>query len=243
MLPLYDENPTIHPALATMAIIGLNAAVWVLVQGMGSGIPLARSLCLYGLIPGELLGTAPLGVRIELGPNLSCSLEGTTVMTLLYHMFLHGGWLHIIGNMWFLWIFGDNVEDVMGVSRFVAFYLVCGLAAAIAQIIAVPGATIPMVGASGAIGGVMGGYLRLYPRARIITLVPLGFYITRMALPAIAMLGYWFILQIASGLPALGAAGGGVAFWAHVGGFLAGFILVGPFSRQDYLAERRSLGL
>jgi membrane associated rhomboid family serine protease len=164
-------------------------------------------------------------------------------MTLLYHMFLHGGWLHIIGNMWFLWIFGDNVEDAMGSARFLAFYLLCGLAAATAQIITAPGATIPMVGASGAIGGVMGGYMRLYPGARIITLLPLGFYAARVSLPAIAMLGYWFILQIASGLPALGATGGGVAFWAHVGGFLSGFLLVGPFSRPDYLAERRGLGL
>jgi membrane associated rhomboid family serine protease len=243
MFPLYDENPTVRPAVAMMVILGLNIAAWVFVQGMGADMPLARSLCLYGLIPGELLGTAPLGIRIELGPNLTCSLEGTTAMTLLYHMFLHGGWLHIVGNMWFLWIFGDNVEDAMGAPRFLAFYLLCGLAAAFAQIITAPGATLPMVGASGAIGGVMGGYMRLYPRARIITLVPVGFYAARIALPAIAMLGYWFILQLASGLPALGATGGGVAFWAHVGGFVAGFVLVGPFSRPEYLAERRRLGV
>ncbi|HLF96089.1 MAG TPA: rhomboid family intramembrane serine protease, partial [Methylococcaceae bacterium] len=142
MFPLYDENPTVRPAVAMMVILGLNIAAWVFVQGMGSDMPLARSLCLYGLIPGELLGTAPLGASIELGPNLSCSLEGTSAMTLLYHMFLHGGWLHIVGNMWFLWIFGDNVEDAMGAPRFLAFYLLCGLAAAVAQIITAPGAII-----------------------------------------------------------------------------------------------------
>jgi membrane associated rhomboid family serine protease len=150
-------------------------------------------------------------------------------------MFMHGGWFHILGNMWFLWVFGDNVEDAMGPVRYVIFYLLCGLAAAAAQVATDPASTIPMVGASGAIGGVMGGYARLYPRARIETLVPLGFYFTTFAVPAYVMLGYWFLIQILGGIPALAGAGGGVAFWAHVGGFAAGVILVGPFRRRDLL--------
>ncbi|WP_077730889.1 rhomboid family intramembrane serine protease [Methylocaldum sp. RMAD-M] len=238
MFPLRDENPIVRRPVATIAIIGLNIASWVFVQGLGNGEPLAWSLCNYGLIPGELFDRVPAGTVIPLGENLGCELTGdTSVLTLVTHMFLHGGWFHIIGNLWFLWVFGDNVEDSMGPIRFVIFYLACGLAAAGAQIFTDPAAAIPMVGASGAIGGVMGAYARLYPRARIVTLIFLGFYVTTVALPAIAMLGYWFFIQIAGGLPALQEAGGGVAFWAHVGGFLAGLILAGPMHRPDYLAQ------
>ncbi|MDZ7735105.1 MAG: rhomboid family intramembrane serine protease [Gammaproteobacteria bacterium] len=152
---------------------------------------------------------------------------------------MHGGWFHIIANMWFLWVFGDNVEDAMGPFRFMVFYLLCGLAAATAQIAANPASEIPMVGASGAIGGVMGAYARLYPMVHVHTLIFLGFYITTIAIPAWVMLGYWFLLQLLGGLPALGATGGGVAFWAHIGGFVAGLILIGPMHRPDYLAEHR----
>ncbi|MCB1683185.1 MAG: rhomboid family intramembrane serine protease, partial [Pseudomonadales bacterium] len=134
------------------------------------------------------------------------------------------------------WVFGDNVEDVMGPLRFVTFYLLCGLAAAAAQIFSDPDSTLPMVGASGAIGGVMGAYALLYPRARVNTLIFLGFYITTIGVPAVVMLGYWFVLQLLQGLPALGSTEGGVAFWAHIGGFLAGVILVRVFARSDYLA-------
>ena len=147
-------------------------------------------------------------------------------------MFLHGGWFHLLGNLWFLWVFGDNIEDVMGPIRFAFFYLLCGLAAAFAQIITDPASDVPMVGASGAIGGVMGGYALLYPRAKVQTLIVLGFYITTVGVPAFLMLGYWFLLQVLGGLPALGAQGGGVAFWAHIGGFLAGLVLVRPFMRR-----------
>lgn len=243
MFPLRDENPTLHKPVTTVALIALNIAAWFFLQGMGRGLPLARSFCELALIPGDLLGLVPPGTVIELGPDIGCELSGhRSFLTLFTHMFLHGGWLHIIGNMWFLWIFGDNVEDVMGPLRFCVFYLVCGLAAATAQILAAPGTTIPMVGASGAIGGVMGAYVRLYPKARIITLLPLGFYVTTIAVPAIAMLGYWFILQVAQGVPALGSQAGGVAFWAHAGGFLAGLILVRVFYRNELLEARRTLG-
>jgi membrane associated rhomboid family serine protease len=152
-------------------------------------------------------------------------------------MFLHGSWLHIIVNMWFLWVFGDNVEGAMGAFRFVVFYLLCGLAAAAAQTLTAPQSTIPMVGASGAIGGVMGAYARLYPRVQIQTLIFLGFFVTVIAVPAMVMLGYWFLLQFLSGLPALGETRGGVAFWAHIGGFACGFLVIGLFRRADYLAQ------
>jgi membrane associated rhomboid family serine protease len=155
-------------------------------------------------------------------------------------MFLHGSWIHIIGNMWFLWIFGDNVEDAMGAGRFMLFYLLCGLVAAIAQTAPDPESIVPMVGASGAIGGVMGAYARLYPKAHVHALVFLGFFITTGAVPAVYMLGYWFLIQFLSGLPALGSTTGGVAFWAHVGGFLCGLILVPLFQRPEYLAATQA---
>jgi membrane associated rhomboid family serine protease len=154
-------------------------------------------------------------------------------------MFLHGGWLHLIGNMWFLRLFGNNVEDSMGRLRFLAFYLVCGVAAAMAQVLSAPSSIMPMVGASGAISGVMGGYLVLYPRVRVFTLVPLGIFVTSVALPAWAMIGYWILLQVLGGLGSTTEAGG-VAFWAHVGGFAAGALLIRIFARGDYVAEHQA---
>lgn len=238
MFPLRDENPTLRTPIAVLSLIGINLLAWALVQGFGHGMPLARSLCDWGLIPGELLHIVQSGALIDLGEGLSCRLQDQArTASLLTHMFLHGGWFHLLGNLWFLWVFGDNVEDAMGPARFWGFYLLCGLAAAGAQIVSEPSAAIPMVGASGAIGGVMGGYARLYPHARIQTFIFLGFYATTAAVPAIVMLGYWFVLQLASGIPALNGAGGGVAFWAHVGGFLAGLVLVGPLHRPDLLQD------
>jgi membrane associated rhomboid family serine protease len=149
-------------------------------------------------------------------------------------MFLHGGWMHLIGNMWFLWLFGNNVEDSMSRPRFIVFYLLCGLAAALAQVMAEPRSFIPMVGASGAISGVMGAYLVLYPKARVFTLVPLGFFITTIALPAWVMLIYWMAIQIFGGLAgSVSEQGGGVAFWAHVGGFVAGVVLIKLFAKSN----------
>ncbi len=241
MFPLSDDNPTSRTPFATIVLIGLNVLVWVFVQGLGAPGPLAESLCHYGLIPGDLLGTIAPGTRQPLSDTLVCVLDGngsgTSVVT---SMFLHGGWFHIIGNLWFLWVFGDNVEDVMGPVRFVIFYLLCGLCAAGAQVITDMNSTLPMVGASGAIGGVMGAYALLFPRARVNTLVFLGFYITTIGVPAVFMLGYWFLLQILGGLPALGSGKGGVAFWAHVGGFVAGLALIGAFTRSDYLRAYRT---
>jgi membrane associated rhomboid family serine protease len=241
MFPYRDENETQRLPIVTGSIIALNVFAWLFVQGAGSSTALARSVCELGLIPGELTGSLPPGTQFPMGEGLACATDpGRQVSHVLTHMFLHGSWMHLLGNMWFLWLFGNNVEDSMGHLRFLAFYLLCGLAAAAAQILTNPSSPIPMVGASGAISGVMGAYLVLYPRVRVYTLVPLGFFITSMALPAWVMLGYWFLIQFVSGLVDVGGEGGGVAFWAHVGGFVAGLVLVKLFARSDYVAEHQA---
>ncbi len=241
MFPLHDENPLVNTPYATITLIVLNVLIWSVVQGFGSAYSLAESLCLYGLVPGDLLGQLDPGTQIQLGQGLVCPLDGqANPFTLLSSMFMHGGWLHIIGNMWFLWVFGDNVEDVMGPFRFVAFYLLCGLAAAGAQIATNVASPIPMVGASGAIGGVMGAYALLFPKARVHTLLFLGFYVTTIAVPAVFMLGYWFVLQLLQGLPSVGSSQGGVAFWAHIGGFVAGVALIHVFKRSDYVSAHQA---
>jgi membrane associated rhomboid family serine protease len=241
LFPLRDENPLVGTPYATITLIVLNAVVWVAVQGAGSAQALPESLCLYGLIPADLLGNVAPDTSIALSDTLACRFDGVANgKSLLTSMFMHGGWFHILGNMWFLWVFGDNVEDVMGPLRFIAFYVLCGIAAAAAQIATNPNSLIPMVGASGAIGGVMGAYALLFPRARVHTLIFLGFYITTVAVPAVFMLGYWFVLQLVQGLPAQGSAQGGVAFLAHNGGFAAGVALIHPFKRGDLYAAHRS---
>jgi membrane associated rhomboid family serine protease len=241
MFPYRDENETQRLAIVTGTIILINVLAWLFVQGAGTSAALARSVCELGLIAGELTGSLPPGTQFPMGEGLACATDpGRQLSHVLTHMFLHGSWMHLLGNMWFLWLFGNNVEDSMGRLRFLAFYLLCGLAAAAAQIVTNPSSPIPMVGASGAISGVMGAYLVLYPRVRVYTLVPLGFFITSMALPAWVMLGYWFLIQFVSGLVSVGGEGGGVAFWAHVGGFVAGLVLVKLFARSDYVAEHQA---
>jgi len=166
---------------------------------------------------------------------------GRQVSHLFTSMFLHGSWMHLLGNMWFLYLFGNNIEDSMGRGRFLVFYLLAGLVAALVQVFVDPSSMIPMVGASGAISGVMGGYLVLYPRVRVFTLVPIGFFVTFWKLPAWTMLLYWFALQLLGGATLLtGAKGGGVAFWAHVGGFLTGVALVKLFASRDHVAAHRA---
>ena len=158
-------------------------------------------------------------------------------MNVITSMFLHGGFLHVAGNMLYLWIFGDNVEDRMGHGRFLVFYLLCGIAAALAQTITAPDSTVPMVGASGAIAGVMGAYFVLYPRSRIVTLLPLFFFFQVIEVPAIAFLGIWFLMQFVSGIGSIGAtigrSSGGIAFWAHIAGFVAGITGVALFRRPE----------
>jgi len=236
MFPIKDDNPQFLTPFVTWGFIALNVLAWTELQGWGSSAALLRSVCELGLVPGELLRTVPAGTMVPLGPGVSCvTTADPALYTLLTHMFLHGGWLHLLGNMWFLWIFGDNVEDAMGHVRFVLFYLVCGLAAATTQILAAPASSVPMVGASGAIGGVMGAYVMLYPHVRVHLLVILGFYVTRVPVPAYFMLGYWFVLQLLGGSTSLGHEGAGVAFWAHVGGFAAGAVLIFLFRKPELL--------
>ncbi len=242
MFPLRDDNPTLGTSLATFLVIGLNAATWILVQGLGTEPALSSSVCRLGMIPGDLLGLVPEGTRVPLGRGLDCVIHGDpNWLTPFTSMFMHGGWFHIVGNLWFLSVFGDNVEDSMGPLRFLVFYVLCGLAAVAAQSLANPASAVPMVGASGAIGGVMGAYALLYPRAPVHMLVVLGFYIDRIAVPAILMLGYWLLLQVLGGLPTLGGGGAGVAFWAHVGGFLAGLGLAPVFRVPARVEAHRAL--
>ena len=242
MLPYHDENQTERTPYVTLALIAINVAAWLLVQGAGAEIPLARSVCELGLIPGELTASLSPGTRFAMGEGLACLTDpGRQVENVMTSMFLHGSWMHLLGNMWFLWLFGNNIEDSMTRPRFVAFYLLAGLAAALAQVLADPASPVPMVGASGAISGVMGAYLVLFPRVRVFTLLPLGFYVTSIALPAWAMLLYWAFLQFFGGITSIvGAQEGGVAFWAHLGGFLAGVVLVKLFERSEQLAAHRS---
>ena len=240
MFPYHDENQTLRPAVVTIGLVATCVAVWILVQGGGAENPLAASVCNYGLIPGELTGELRAGVSFRLTERLVCLTDpGPQYANVVTSMFLHGGWMHLLGNMWFLWLFGNNIEDSMSRPRFVVFYLLCGLAAALAQVFADPASNIPMVGASGAISGVMGAYLVLFPRVRVFTFVPLGFFMTQMALPAWVMLLYWMALQFVGGLGSIGAEGGGVAFWAHIGGFVAGVVLVKIFAKPDHLAAHR----
>lgn len=242
MFPLRDDNPQILTPYITYAIVILNALVWIFIQGMGAEPQLSASICRFGLIPGELLQNLPPQAQVQMGQGLYCRISSSPDwFTPLSSMFMHGGWLHIIGNMWFMWIFGNNVEDAMGHFRFAVFYLLCGLAAATLQTFADPNSAIPMVGASGAIGGVMGAYILLYPRVHVHMLVILGFFITTVAVPAVFMLGYWFVLQLISGLASMEAEGG-VAFWAHVGGFAAGAALVLLFRDKELLARHPYYG-
>jgi len=238
MFPIRDDNPHFMTPWVTFGIVAANVAAWVLVQGMGADPALAGSVCRFGLIPGELLQIVEPGTRLPLGPRSVCVLTDTSSWyTTVTSMFMHGGWMHIIGNMWFLWIFGNNVEDAMGHGRFLIFYLLCGLGAAAFQVAADPGSAIPMVGASGAIGGVMGAYILLYPRVHVHMLFIIVVYVTTFAIPAYLMLGYWFLIQLLSGWASFGTQGGGVAFWAHVGGFVSGAVLVFLF-RDKALLEK-----
>jgi membrane associated rhomboid family serine protease len=239
VIPYRDENEAVRPPVVTVLLIVVNVLIWLFVQGAGADEAVAASVCNFGLIPGELTLSARPGAGFAMGEGLVCLVDpGRAPEHIFASMFLHGGWLHLIGNMWFLWLFGNNVEDSMGHLRFLVFYLICGVAAALAQVLAAPSSIVPMVGASGAIGGVMGAYIRLYPRVRVYALVPFFIIFFTVALPAWVMLGYWMFLQVAGGLGATGE--GGVAFWAHIGGFLAGFVLIKPFSRPDFIAQHQA---
>jgi len=213
MIPLYDVIPSRTVPVVTVALILLNVLVFLFELSLGSAVDLL--LLTYGLVPADF-----------------------SLPTLFTSMFLHGGFTHVGGNMLFLWIFGDNVEDRMGHGRFLAFYLLCGAAAALVQTVMQPASLVPMIGASGAVAGVMGAYFVLYPHSRIVTLLPLFIFWQIIEVPAIFFLGVWFLMQFLSGVGSIATAtggepAGGVAFWAHVAGFAAGFVGVFIFRQPE----------
>jgi len=220
MIPLHDDNPTDVPPVFTILLIA--ACVLVFLWQISLGKAQERAILALGVIPSILLGERRLSPELALVPP---------ELTILTSMFLHGGWMHLIGNMLYLWVFGNNVEDAMGHLRFLVFYGLCGAAAVFAQALPNPASTIPMIGASGAISGVLGGYLLLYPHARVLVGIPLGFIIHTARLPALWVLGFWFLLQIINTLLA-GKGQGGVAWGAHIGGFIAGMLLLPLFRRR-----------
>jgi membrane associated rhomboid family serine protease len=223
MIPLHDDNPTRIQPVVTMVTIAVCVLVFFWQMSLG-GEGGQRAVYSLGVIPAVLFDRAELPAELALLP------AEATVFT---SMFLHGGIMHLVGNMLYLWIFGNNVEDSMGHARFVIFYLLCGVAAAVGQAWMHPDSQIPMIGASGAISGVLGAYLLLYPHARVLTVVPLGFYAQMIRLPALLVLGFWFVMQIFSSAAAGGGEKGGVAWFAHIGGFIAGVVFIPLFKHRD----------
>lgn len=220
MIPLRDTLPSGVRPWVTGWLIGMNVMVFFY-QLFLPDVELNHFIAEYGFIP----------ARLEL-------------RDLLTSMFLHGGWMHLIGNMWFLWVFGDNVEDILGHSKFLLFYLLCGLAASALQIAVMPGSRVPNIGASGAISGVMGAYLIKFPQARITTLITLIIFFTTVELPAWVVLAYWFVVQFFSGVGSVGDSHvnqGGVAWFAHIGGFLAGMALIKVMKPRPAYWHRRDL--
>jgi Uncharacterized membrane protein (homolog of Drosophila rhomboid) len=245
MIPISDDNATLRFPLVTIALLVVMGMVWLVVQGAGlSPTILAASVCNLGLVAGEITGRAPIGQAVPLGRDLLCLVDRDPInyLTPVFSMFLHGGWMHLLGNGLFLWVFGNNVEDSMGRMRFLAFYFVCGLAAAAAQIAIDPASPVPMVGASGAISGVLGAYLMLYPRVRVNVLFVWVIFVQVISLPAYLVLLWWIGLQLLSGLPQLSSmrpdVSAGVAVWAHIGGFFAGFVLVKLFENPALVRAR-----
>lgn len=247
MIPLSDDNPTVRLPVMTMLILAAMASVWLLVQGGGFDYRvLAMSVCNLGLVPAELTRQAALGTGVPIAPGLVCVVDAEPInwLTPVLSMFLHGSWAHLLGNALFFWVFGNNIEDVMGRGRFLVFYLLCGLAAAAAHVLVDPASPLPTVGASGAVSGVMGAYLVLYPRVRVRMLFIFLIFFKIIPLPAWLVLLWWLGLQVLVGLPQLTQVGdisGGVAVWAHVGGFLAGALLIRAFEEPDLVARRRAI--
>jgi membrane associated rhomboid family serine protease len=219
MIPLKDDNPTTIQPIVTLSVIGscILVFLWQRSLGQEGGQAVVYAL---GFIPAVLFGSADLPAQLAWVP---------APVTIFTSMFLHGGILHLAGNMLYLWIFADNVEDSMGHGRFIVFYALCGVAAALAQAAPEIGSTIPMIGASGAVSGVLGAYVLLYPHARVLVVVPLVVILYTMRLPAFVVLGIWFAGQLLSSLAAP-AVGGGIAFRAHLGGFVAGLVLIRLFT-------------
>jgi len=220
MFPLRDTQPSYSRPLITVLIIVLNVVVFLHEFSLDE-YSRNHFIMYYGLVPARFHFSA-----------------------VLTSMFLHGGWMHIIGNMWFLWIFGDNVEDAFGHVKYLVFYFLCGIAAAMTQVLFSAGSRLPMVGASGAIAGVMGAYLIKFPKSRIVTLVFIFIFFTTIEVPAALMLAYWFFIQFFSGVGTIGyshVSQGGTAFFAHIGGFVAGMILVGVMGTRQIYVRRRDV--
>jgi len=223
LFPIRDTIPSRRYPVVNVLLICANVVVFLYEVSLGP--KLEDFISSYGLIPSTLFSL----------PALPFSAWPPVLLTLLTSMFLHGGWVHLIGNMWFLWIFGDNVEDRMGHGKYLLFYLLCGVVAAVVQCVMNPSSDVPMVGASGAISGVLGAYMVLFPLSRVIALVPAFFFAYFVELPAFVFLGFWALLQFLQGMATLPYAHllkGGVAWWAHLGGFVCGFILARPFSER-----------
>ena len=217
MIPLHDDNPTRITPFVTIGLIASCVAVFFYQVSLGSRGG-EMFVYRYGALPAVIFGRESL-------PRDVVALPAS--FSLVTSMFLHGGFLHLFGNMLYLWIFGNNIEDAMGHARFIIFYLVCGVLAAMTHALSDPASTLPMIGASGAISGVLGAYLLIYPRARVLMLVPIWIFIRLFYMPAWVALGIWFLFQV---LASLGpAGGGGVAIFAHIGGFVAGMALIGIF--------------
>ena len=215
MIPLKDDNPTSGRPTVTYFLIGLCVVVFLIQLGSQS-YRTGQLFYSYGLIPSVLMGHDQLPMDLYVVP---------AYLTIFSSMFMHGGFMHIIGNMLYMWIFADNIEDDLGPSRFVIFYLLCGVGAAMAQVLIDTNSQVPMVGASGAIGGVLGGYLINHPKAKVLVLIPFGFFSQLIKIKALYVLGFWFILQFIS-------SGGGVAYAAHIGGFVSGMILILFFNKK-----------
>ncbi len=229
MIPIRDRIPTLRFPIVTLLLILINVVVFalqMLLLGSSGEEALNQAIIAYGVVPAR--------VASDFGP--------ATWLTFVTSMFMHGGFMHIIGNMLYLWIFGNNIEDVMGRFWFTVFYFACGFAASAAQVLASWGSGVPGIGASGAIAGVLAAYLIFFPRARVDTLILLGYFGSVRALPAILVLGLWFVLQLFNGFFSFGggAATGGVAWFAHIGGFVAGLLLALPWVGKARRLERRS---
>jgi membrane associated rhomboid family serine protease len=245
MIPLGDEHPTLRTPYMTYAILASLVGTWVFVQGAGFNEPqLAASICNLGMVPGEVTHQAVLGTGVPLGDGMACIVdnEPINIFTPLISMFLHGGWFHLLGNCLFFWVFGNNIEDSMGHFRFLVFYLICGLAAAATHILMQPDSPVPTVGASGAISGILGAYLVLYPRVHVRMLFIFIIFFKVFRIPAWAVLLWWFGWQVLSALPEMMSVrpevSSGVAVWAHIGGFIAGVVLVKLFENPNLVARR-----
>ena len=220
MIPLRDDNPTTIRPLVTVGLI--VACILIFLWQSSLGVGQGAAVYALGVIPAVLFGQA------QLAPELGWV---TPVLTPMTSMFLQGGIFHLLGNMLYLWIFGNNIEDAMGHGRFVVFYLLCGIAAVFAQALPDTSSVIPMIGASGAIGGVLGAYLINYPNARVLVLIPFGFFSQLIKIRALYVLGFWFILQFINSFLS-SSSGGGVAYAAHIGGFITGLVLILFFNRK-----------